>query len=75
MKMLNYIRKVLAIIGMILMFSAISTMDFYTKELLQDIPTYLFIMLLGGAILTLPTIIHDIWDYYKGDKFNDDVFR
>ena len=55
----------LAVIGAVLTFSAVSTMDYYMRELITDFPNYLYWMLGGGATLMLPAVIYGL---LEGDK-------
>ena len=55
------IRKVMAFIGVCLMFSAISTSDYYLMELVQDFPDYIWKMMLIGFVLILPATISAIF--------------
>ena len=57
--------KAMAIIGVLLAFGAIGTMDFYTKELISDFPMCCYIMLFGGISMTLPALVYGILESGK----------
>ena len=57
----SIIRKVMAFIGVFLMFGAVSTSDYYLMELVQDFPDYIWKMMLTGFILVLPATINAIF--------------
>lgn len=58
----------LAVIGVLLTFSAVSTMDYYTKEVIQDFPTHLWWMLYGGMAMTVPAFVYTYIEDNKEGK-------
>lgn len=57
----DLICKVMAFIGVCLMFGAISTSDYYLVELVQDFPDYIWKMMFAGSVLTLPALINAVF--------------
>jgi uncharacterized membrane protein len=49
---------VLAIIGVVLVYLSISTMDYCTQYTTDDIPTYLYWMLYGGVSMMIPAFLY-----------------
>lgn len=54
------IRNTMAVIGGFLVYGGISTSDYYTLELGQAEPTYVWIIMFIGILLMIPTVIHFI---------------
>ena len=67
-------KRISAIIGTLLMFSAISTSDFYSMEVIQETPTYVWYMLGIGFAMVIVPLMQAVWAEFKGDKY-DDVHR
>lgn len=66
--MKKFIMKILAVVGFCVATTAISTMDFYTMELMSDIPKYVYFMLFGGMSMMMPLFVYSIIDETKGGK-------
>lgn len=49
----------LAMVGAIISILAVSTMDYYTKELISDFPAYLYGVFYGGVALMIPVFVYD----------------
>ena len=59
------IRNVAAIIGVILMYCAVSTSDYYVMELHTTEPKFVYITGIIGVILMVPAVIHLVRGYCK----------
>ena len=60
----------LALIGAVIVFGAVSTSDFFTMELVQTEPTYVWGMFKLGCALMMPKVIQIICSEVKGGKHN-----
>lgn len=60
MKIWNYIRTTMAVIGGILMFGAVGTSDYYTIELRQAEPRYVWPIIFIGIAMMIPSLIHAV---------------
>ena len=65
------IRNLLAIAGAIMIFSAISTSDYYVVELGQAEPTSVWKNLIIGVMMMLPVVLSAVCELYKEGKQND----
>lgn len=65
------IRNLLAIAGAIMIFSAISTSDYYVVELGQAEPTSVWKNLIIGVVMTLPVVLSAVCELYKEGKQDD----
>lgn len=62
--------NILAFFGAILMFAVVSTSDYYTMELIQNEPSYLWNMLTVGLLMMIPSVISNLKEEIKGRKHN-----
>jgi hypothetical protein len=68
MKIFNYIRIGLAVIGFIMAFSAISTSDYYTMVIMGKEPAYIWWIAAVGFAMMLPQFAHSIISDIKESK-------
>lgn len=54
------IRNIMVVIGGFLVYGGISTSDYYTLELGQAEPTYVWVTIFIGIFLMIPALIHII---------------
>ena len=71
MKIFNYIRIGLAIIGAIIAFSAVSTSDYYTMVLVDKEPAYIWWIAFTGFAMMLPQMAHLLIGDWKESKRNE----
>lgn len=64
-QILKFIRRAIAVIGTFLVFSAISTSDYYLIELKQNEPGYIWTMMAVGFGLMLLAVICKIFETNK----------
>lgn len=62
------IRNLLAIIGALAIYGAVSTSDYYIIELGTVEPAYVKTQLIVGVILVLPMLLHVFYELYKEGK-------
>lgn len=55
--LLKWVCNVMAIIGGIMVFGAVGTSDYYTLELGQKEPSYIWWVIAIGFLLTIPLIV------------------
>lgn len=60
MKALKKLRVIMAVVGCFLTYAGVSTSDYYTTELGQPDPAYIWLITAIGIALTLPALIHVI---------------
>ena len=60
MKALKKLRVIMAVVGGFLTYAGISTSDYYTTELGQPDPAYIWLITVIGITLTLPAFVHFI---------------
>lgn len=61
------VKNIMGVIGFILIFSGISTSDYYVIELGQPEPSYVWTTIIIGVLLVLPTAVHFIIKCIKGE--------
>lgn len=62
------VRTLMAIIGVILIFGAVGTSDYYVLELGQVEPSGVWTTILIGVLMMSPIWIEIIYKYKKGEK-------
>lgn len=62
------VRTLMAIIGVILIFGAVGTSDYYVLELGQVEPSSVWTTILIGVLMMSPIWIEIIYKYKKGEK-------
>lgn len=60
MKLRKVFRRLMAVAGFTLMYLGASTSDFYTLEVRQPEPDYIWVVIPMGIILMLPSVVHAI---------------
>lgn len=63
------IYNALAIIGTIIAISAIDTICYYTTEVMQNEPMYLWYMLAVGFVMVIPAVVYAICAERRKDKY------
>lgn len=61
------VRTLMAIVGIILIFGAVGTSDYYVLELGQAEPPSVWSTILVGVLMTLPLLGELIYKYMKGE--------
>lgn len=62
------VRTLMAIIGIILIFGAVGTSDYYVLELRQAEPPSVWSTIFIGVLMTLPLLVELIYKYKKGEN-------
>lgn len=57
------IRGLCTALGLVTLFLAVSTSDYYVMELGEEEPAHMFWMLAIGAVLLVPAVVHLIRDH------------
>jgi hypothetical protein len=65
---LEKVRNVSFVLGLIMWYLAVSTSDYYVMEAHEPEPASVTVMLIGGAILLLPAALHIISQELKGGR-------
>lgn len=60
MKVWKIFRCLMAVAGVALIYLGASTSDYYTLELRQPEPDYIWVTIVLGIILMLPSVVHAI---------------
>lgn len=72
MSLWKVVRNALAVLGFICIFLAVSTSDFYTIELGQADPSYIWGWFIAGCFMLLPNIGHliytDLMERVEGEE-------
>lgn len=61
------VRNILGVVGACLLWTMVSTSDYYVLILKEPEPGYVWPLIYLGAVLMLPTVIHIICEYLKGE--------
>lgn len=71
-RLLKKARILMAVIGFMLIYSGISTSDYYVMELGQAEPANVWKMIVIGFLLIVPSVIHLIQEEMKVKKYVQD---
>ena len=68
------VRTIMAVVGGLLVFGAVGTVDYYTLEMGQHEPSSAWTTIIVGLLLMLPTLIHLIYQTIK-EKNNENYLQ